>query len=198
MQGGVVADGAVGQRGRAVWFITPPPLPPTVLPLTVQSVSVVVPPLLYRPPPLPPAELPLTVQLVSVVVPPLMNRPPPLPPAELPLTVQLVSVIVPPLLYRPPPFVGGVAADGAVGQRGRAPVVQAAAIAVVVPPGDRQAASEARRHSDRPGTPGSRRPRDRHARRRARDRLRLGRVGQLELGPVRVIVCGVAKTDGRR
>ena len=40
------------------------------LPLTVQSVSVVVPSTLYRPPPLPEAELPLTVQLVSVIVPP--------------------------------------------------------------------------------------------------------------------------------
>ena len=50
-----------------------------------------------------------------------MNRPPPFPEAELPLTVQLVSVVVPPSLYRPPPFAGaGVAADGAVGQRGRA------------------------------------------------------------------------------
>ena len=42
------------------------------------------------------------------------------PEAELPLTVQLVSVVVPPSLNRPPPFEGGVAADGAVGQRGRA------------------------------------------------------------------------------
>ena len=49
--------------------------------------------------------------------------------AELPLTVQLVSVSVPQLLYRPPPSSGGVAADGAVVQRGRAEVVQAAAVA---------------------------------------------------------------------
>ena len=46
--------------------------------------------------------------------------------AELPLTVQLVSVVLPvftPLtLYTPPPYAGGVAADGAVGQRGRAVV----------------------------------------------------------------------------
>ena len=76
--------------------------------------------------------------------------------AELPLTVQLVSVAVPPLLChaaaapdggvaadgavgqrgraarcsRPPPLTGGVAADGAVGQRQRAAVVaQAAAVA---------------------------------------------------------------------
>ena len=58
--------------------------------------------------------LPLTVQLVSVAVPEL-DRPPPI--GELPLTVQLVSVAVP-TLNRPP--LGGVAADGAVGQRGRA------------------------------------------------------------------------------
>ena len=46
VDGGVAADGAVGQRGRAA----------------VASLN--------RPPPLPLAELPLTVQLVSVVVPP--------------------------------------------------------------------------------------------------------------------------------
>ena len=35
--------------------------------------------------------------------------------------MQLVSVVVPPSVDRPPPpLVGGVAADGAVGQRGRA------------------------------------------------------------------------------
>ena len=54
---------------------------------------------LSRPPPLLAAELPLTVQLVSVVVPPLVSRwyrPPPFTVAELPLTVQLVSVVVPP------------------------------------------------------------------------------------------------------
>ena len=48
-----------------------------------------------------------------------LKMPPPAT-AELPLTVQLVSVVVPPVpLFRPPPFPdGGVAADGAVGQRG--------------------------------------------------------------------------------
>ena len=67
------------------------------------------------------------MQLVSVAVPKLLNRPPPIVPAELPLTVQLVSVAVPTLLNRPPPRVagGGVAADGAVGQRGRAAIVVA-------------------------------------------------------------------------
>ena len=48
--------------------------------------------------------LPLTVQLVSVAVPPSLTRPP-LNSAELPLTVQLaiVSVTVSPRLNRPPP-----------------------------------------------------------------------------------------------
>ena len=97
------------------------------------------------------AELPLTVQLVSVVVPATLNRPPPSsggvaadgavgqrgggakvlytppppPVAELLLTVQLVSVSVPPEVSMPPPlpsgYAGGVAADGAVGQRGSMP-----------------------------------------------------------------------------
>ena len=96
----------------------------------MQLVSVAVPFELYRPPPELPAELPLTVQLVSVVVPPpVWPRRRRSPEAELPLTVQLVSVVVPSELNRPPPLVGGVAADGAVGQRGRAGrVVQAAAV----------------------------------------------------------------------
>ena len=72
--------------------------------------------------------------------------------------MQLVSVTVPPLLYRPPPL----------------PVVVAA--------GDRQ--SRDRRRDTRvdlehPAQPAAA---DRHARRRARDRLRPGRVAQLELG----------------
>ena len=49
--GGVAADGAVGQRGRAVTLYTPPPSVVAELPLTVQLVSVVV-PALYRPPPI--------------------------------------------------------------------------------------------------------------------------------------------------
>ena len=57
--GGVAADGAVGQRGRAVQVVqaaaATAEVPVAELPLTVQSVSVVVPPLLYRPPPLPAA-----------------------------------------------------------------------------------------------------------------------------------------------
>ena len=53
--------------------------------------------------------------------------------AELPLTVQLVRVVVPPIAsYKPPPCAGGVAADGAVGQRGSARVASVAA--VVRPP----------------------------------------------------------------
>ena len=67
------------------------------------------------------------MQLVSVTVPQL-SRPPPLRTAELPLTVQLVSVTVPPgCTGRRRHGTGGVAADGAVGQRGRAVVGQAAA-----------------------------------------------------------------------
>ena len=68
--GGVAADGAVGQRGRAAARCC-----------TGRRRTL--------------AELPLTVQLVSVVVPPVATRPPPSQPAELPLTVQLVSVAVP-------------------------------------------------------------------------------------------------------
>ena len=45
LEGGVAADGAVGQRGCAVvrGINRPPPSPEAVLPLTVQSVSVAVP-----------------------------------------------------------------------------------------------------------------------------------------------------------
>ena len=70
------------------------------------------------------AELPLTVQLVSVVVPPALSSPPPLPVAELPLMVQSVSVVVPPRSCTSRRRVGGgVAADGAVGQRASCRVV---------------------------------------------------------------------------
>ena len=108
------------------------------------------------PPPSTPAELPLTVQLVSVVVPSKLpgrrrrrkstdgvaadgavgqrsraaeaGQPAAVRlSAELPLTVQLVSVAVP-LVEQAAAVAGGVAADGAVGQRGRAVVVQAAAV----------------------------------------------------------------------
>ena len=48
--------------------------------------------------------------------------------AELPLTVQLVSVVVPLSHWTRRRRVAGVAGDGAVGQRGRAAVVQAAAM----------------------------------------------------------------------
>ena len=58
--------------------------------------------------------------------------PPPLLPAELPLTVQLVSVAVPAMM--PPPLVpGGVAADGAVGQRRRGGADAAAVAAAELP-----------------------------------------------------------------
>ena len=49
--------------------------------------------------------------------------------AVLPLTVQSVSVVVRQVGPTPPPIRGGVAADGAVGQRGRAAVVVQAAAA---------------------------------------------------------------------
>ena len=61
MAGGVAADGAVGQRGRAAVAARPPPPLLAELPLMVQLVSVVVPPLLYRPPPLPLALPPVIV-----------------------------------------------------------------------------------------------------------------------------------------
>src|SRR5271165_6143372 len=81
--------------------------PPAVCPATIVLVSVVVPPELNRPPPVL-AVLPLTVQSVSVVVPLLsLNSPPPIL-AESPLTVQLVSVVVPPELARPPPVAEAV------------------------------------------------------------------------------------------
>jgi Flp pilus assembly protein TadD len=79
-----------------------------VLPLTVQSVSVIVVmvvdgPLFQRPPPYF-ARLSLNVQLVSVAEAPKLPKPPPAPPAELPLTVQLVSVVGPsPARPEPPP-----------------------------------------------------------------------------------------------
>ena len=82
---------------------------------------------------LPTAELPLTVQLVSVSEPPVAT-PPPIE-AELPLMVQLVSVAVP-VVDQAAADSGGVAADGAVGQRGRAAcscTSAAAAVAAELP-----------------------------------------------------------------
>ena len=155
------------------------------MPLTVQLVSVIVPPVgVARPPPSWPAELPLTVQLVSVVVPPLLYRPPPLLP-EIAADGAVGQRDRAVMLHRPPPVVGGgVAADGAVGQRGRAAiVVQAAAVRVAgIAAGDRQ--SRDRRRDTRVDLEHPARPAaaDRHARRRARDRLRPARVAQLELG----------------
>ena len=86
-------------------YAAKPSTPVPELPLTVQSVSVRraiacghAAGRLCR-------GLPLTVQLVSVSVPPWLYRPPPpLPDAtELPLTVQSVSVVVPEF-HRPPPL----------------------------------------------------------------------------------------------
>ena len=71
---------------------------------------------------------------------PWLEMPPPLT-AELPLTVQLVSVVVcrgHSALYSAAAVAGGgVAADGAVGQRGRAAVV------IVMPRGEHAAAVDA-------------------------------------------------------
>ena len=122
--------------------------------------------------------------------------------AELPLTVQLVSVAVP-SLHRPPPYAGGVAADGAVGQRESCPVVQAAAVADAgVAAGDRQSRDgrrDTRIDLEHPAQPAAA---DRHARRRARDRLRPGRVAQLELAAgqgdrLRRCEDGAVEGDGR-
>ena len=71
------------------------------MPLNVQFVTVMPPPMRLIPPPLP-AEFPLRVQPVSVTVAVELLMPPPLPPplpslAVLPLSVLLVSVKVPPL-----------------------------------------------------------------------------------------------------
>ena len=99
--------------------------------------------------------MPLTVQLVSVAVPTLYSRRRRCA-AELPLTVQLVSVVAP-SLNRPPPLTDVAA-------------------------GDRQSRDRRRDTSvdlEHPAQPAAA---DRHARRRARDRLRLARVAQLELG----------------
>ena len=92
----------------------------------MQLVSVAVPSRLYTPPPVLAAELPLTVQSVSVAVPPLVVQAAAgvAAVAELPLTVQLVSVRLPPSLYRPPPL-PVVAAPGdrqSRDRRGDAPV----------------------------------------------------------------------------
>ena len=140
----------------------------------MQSVSVVVPPYVVQAAARSQAELPLMVQPVSVIVPRLVtNRPPPAA-AELPLTVQSVSVVVPPSLYRPPPF----------------PVVE--------PPDDGQAA-EVGRHAaidlEHPAQPAAA---DRHARRRARDRLGPARVAQLELARRQRDRLAVAKTVGSK
>ena len=103
--GGVAADGAVGQRGRAARHAsTPPP--------NAGGVA---------------ADGAVGQRGRAAVV----QRPAAAavdwPVAELPLTVQLVSVAVPHVAQAAAAAVGGVAADGAVGQRGRAAVGQAAA-----------------------------------------------------------------------
>ena len=77
----------------------------------------------------------------------MLATPPPPRQAELPLTVQLISVAAPKAVVQAAAKAGGVAADGAVRQRGRAIVVQATAapsaaelpltvqfVSVIVPP----------------------------------------------------------------
>ena len=181
--GGVAADGAVGQRGRAGIWYRPPPTSRGVVAdgavrqrdraVVIQAAAddsgvaadgavgqrgrAIAPRGRRRPT----AELPLTVQSVSVVVPwpdRIRRR---RSWAELSLTVQSVSVIVPPVVVQAAAVVaGGVAADGAVGQRDRAAVVvQPAAIADRRAPGDRQPRDRRRYTRSRPGTPGSSRRR---------------------------------------
>src|SRR5262245_45431019 len=82
----------------------PPTAPVTVLPETVQLVSVAVAPTrLVRPPPLVAAELPLMMTLVIVRVPSLLT-PPPSAVEELLVTMQLDSVSVPALYTAPTPL----------------------------------------------------------------------------------------------
>ena len=74
----IAADGGVGERGRAAESYRPPPSLLAILPLTVESFSVVAPSAVTMPPPSVPAELPLTVvEPLNIVVPPSSNRPPP-------------------------------------------------------------------------------------------------------------------------
>ena len=108
--GGVAADGAVGQRDRSVVGDRPPPSL-AVLSLTVQSVSVVVPP---------------AVGIHAAAGTSRADR--------------------------------GVAADGAVGQREIAAVVDQAAAIASAAAGDRQS-RDGRGDPRRPGTPGSARRR---------------------------------------
>ena len=67
------------------------------------------------------------VQSVSVVVPASLYMPPPELVAALPLMVQSVSVAVPLFEQAAAITAGGVAADGAVGQRHRVPSLSQAA-----------------------------------------------------------------------
>ena len=98
--GGVAADGAVGQRGRAVGCTgrrrSRASARRCELPLTVQLVSVTVPPWLEQAAAASrAAELPLTVQLVSVIV-PVLSRPPPLPSVSADVQRQRAVVVQPP------------------------------------------------------------------------------------------------------
>ena len=94
----------------------------------VQLTSVAVLDVLFNRPPPPPAELPLTVQTVSEIV-PLLSKPPPNPLSLtlLPLTVQ-VEMRDRAAIVDAATTVGGVATESACGERSRAEVVQAATI----------------------------------------------------------------------
>ena len=94
------------------------PVLPSVLPIRLWPREAKVP---NASGPLVVAVFPATMVLPRVTVPLALYKPPPSPSAELPLTVQLVSVVAPPDVVQAAAVLGGgVAADRAVGQRGRA------------------------------------------------------------------------------
>ena len=91
MSGGVAADGAVGQRGRAEGVVHAAAVKLAELPLTVQLLSVAVPEELDRPPYAGVAADGAVAQRGRAVV----GQAAAVAVAELPLTVQLVSVAMP-------------------------------------------------------------------------------------------------------
>ena len=112
--GGVAADGAVGQRDRAV--------------VVVQAAAVVAGGVV--------ADGAVGQRERAEV----LFRPPPYAGGVAADGTVGQRAVLPELLNTPPPRLAGVAADGAVGQRSSAEVVQAAAVAggAGVAPGDRQ------------------------------------------------------------
>ena len=115
-RGGVAGEGAADhRRRRRRWRGRRPEL--AELPVKVLSLTVTVPDWLTMPPPPSLAELPVKVLPLTVAVPPRVVEPPPLV-AELPVKVLSLTVTVPPLsLTSPPPTRGGVAGEGAAGDR---------------------------------------------------------------------------------